>query len=113
MSMSEWRQRRERALRQVAYTGTFRYRAFLLQVAVIVTVLGIAVAVTSGVSGIWLGWVTAVCWIALGVLAWRQYRRLAADGGEVHAVRRGRSVLIGLGLFLAGAAVFTLGATLT
>jgi membrane protein required for beta-lactamase induction len=110
--MNDWRRRRERALRQVAYTGTFRYRAFLLQVAVLIPLLGVAVAVTSVVSGIWLGWVTAVCWIAVGVLAWRQYRGLSADGGEVHAVRRGKSILCGLGLFLLGAAIFVLGASL-
>jgi membrane protein required for beta-lactamase induction len=104
--------KREEVLRRVAYTGTWRHRSFLFQVAIVVPLLGIAVAVTSAVSGIWLGWVTAACWIAVGVLAWRQWRQLSADDREVHAVRRGKSILIGLAIFLAGTAVFVLGSAL-
>jgi low temperature requirement protein LtrA len=98
---------------RVAFTGTWRYRNLLIQVAVLITALGLGMAVSAAVSGRWYGWISAACWIAVGFLAFRQWRRLRATGEEVHAVRRGRSLLLGLGLFLAGVAVTALGAALS
>jgi hypothetical protein len=100
------------AAHRVAYTGTWRYRNLLIQVAVLITALGLGMAVSAAVSGRWYGWISAACWIAVGVLAWRQWRRLRAIGEEVHAVLRARSLLLGLALFLAGGAVIALGAAL-
>lgn len=100
------------AAHRVAYTGTWRYRNLLIQVAVLITALGLGMAVSAAVSGRWYGWISAACWIAVGVLAFRQWRRLRATGAEVHAARRGRALLLGLSLFLAGVAVTALGAAL-
>ena len=99
------------AARRVAYTGTWRYRNLLIQVAVLITALGLGMAVSAAVSGRWYGWISAACWIAVGVLAFRQWRR--AGGTELHAVRRARTLLLGLGLFLAGVAVTVAGAALS
>jgi hypothetical protein len=101
------------AARRVAYAGTWRYRNLLIQVAVLITALGLGMAVSAAVSGRWYGWIAAACWIATGVLAWRQWRRLRATGEEVHAARRARTLLLGLGLFLAGVAVTVAGAALS
>lgn len=101
------------AARRVAYTGTWRYRNLLIQVAVLITALGLGMAVSAAVSGRWYGWISGACWIAVGVLAWRQWRRLRATGEEVHAVRRARTLLLGLGLLLAGVAVIVAGAALS
>jgi hypothetical protein len=95
---------------RVAYVGTWRYRNVLLQVAVIMPVLAIAVAVSAAVSGRWPGWPAAVCWLLLGFLAFRRWR--ATGGGEVHAVSRARTLLHGLGLFLLGVVFLVVGAAL-
>jgi hypothetical protein len=92
----------------VAYVGTWRYRNFLLKAGVAVTGLGLAMVVSAVVAQLWLGLLGAACWIVVGLLAFRQWRQLTEDGREIHAVRRGRSILIGLGIFLLGVAFIVL-----
>jgi drug/metabolite transporter (DMT)-like permease len=92
----------------VAYVGTWRYRNFLLKAGLTVGALGVAMVVSAVISQLWLGLLGAACWIAVGVLCYRQWRQLAEDGREIHAVRRGRSILIGLGIFLLGTAIIVL-----
>lgn len=104
--------RREQALRRVSETGTWRYRNMVLRAAVLCTALGIAALVSAVMSGLWFGWPAGACWIALGVLAWRHWRHLRADGGEVAAQLRAKRALAGLGLFLAGAAFMVVGGLL-
>lgn len=104
--------RREQALRRAAETGTWRYRNFVLQSAVLCLALGLAAAVSAVLSGLWFAWPAAASWVAVGVLAWRHWRALRAAGGEISAQLRAKRALAGLGLFLAGAAFMVVGALL-
>jgi hypothetical protein len=106
------RDQRKAALERVAYVGTWRFRVELLTASVMLCGLTLAAICVAVVNGLWLaGLGAAVCWSVAGVLGLRLWHRLGrADNNQVHAVRRAKCLLAGLGLFLAGALIIALAA---
>jgi len=77
----------------------------LLVGVVLMCALAVAAVVSAFVSGAWVGGVgAAVCWAVAGVQGARLWRRLGDSAeSEIHAVTRAKYLLIGAGLFVAGA----------